>query len=1264
MGKEIKILFLEDSPADVELNLNELKKAGFNVIPKTVETKADYISALQGFKPDIILADYNLPSFNGMEALDYIKNNAIQTPFILVSGSLGEELAVDVVKRGATDYILKQNLSRLAASVKRSLNDIEEIKNRENAENLLRESELRFRTLYLKAPIGIALICPDNHFLDVNEAFCRIMGYTGKELENKSILEITHPDDREHFKALFENIVSGNIDSYSIEKRCIKKDGKIIWVNGTMAGIRNTDGGFLYGIVMIEDNTERKLSEEKLIESEERYKRITAGLTDYLYTVKVKDGKAIETIHNEACLAVTGYTSKEFGADPYLWINMVVPEEKEFVAGRYLKILEGKELAPIEHRIICKNGKIRWISDTAIPKFNSNGELISYDGIIKDITERKWAEEALRESDEKFRRIFENVQEVYFEVSFDGTVIEVSPSIEIITKGQYRRDKLIGNSIFQMWADDGGRQSFRSALQEHGSVADYEVTLKNRDGSLVLCSMSAKIHSKSSGQSVSIIGSIRDITERKRTEEALKESEEKFRTIFDNVSDGMFLINLVNNKFILCNSACTGMLGYTKDEFLNLKIADIHPPEDLSFINGQIRKFLQGEAGIRSDIRFKMKDGSIIYADLSPAETTISGERFLIIIFRNITERKRSEEALKASEVRYRRLFESAKDGILILDAETGIINDVNPFLIGILGFSYEDFYGKKLWELGFFKDIISNKVNFLELLQKEFIRYENLPMETADGRKIEVEFVSNVYLVDKRKVIQCNIRDITERRRTEEELLRYRDHFEEMVRDRTDELVRSEQNLKLAKNQAEAANRAKTVFLSSMSHEIRTPLNAVLGFSQLMLRDASLTVQQIEWLNTINRSGEHLLALINDILEISRIESGRVSLSPDLFDLKTFLGDMEKMFRVRVEEKNLKLRMEIDEGIPRFIELDGNKLRQIFINLIGNAVKFTDEGMITVRVSAERKEKDNYRLIAEVEDTGPGITTEDLNKIFNKFEQTTISLRKGGTGLGLSISRQFALMMGGDIAVISEAGKGSCFRLELDFKERNAPELEIGSERRIITGLKKGQEPFRILIADDEPANRMLLRDLLSKAGFEVAEASDGREAVKLFKERTPHLVFLDMRMPVMDGYAAIKKMKSLQKDIPVIAVTASAFDENRKKMNDAGIDGYIRKPYKIQEIYDVLKSKLGVQYAYAKAPAGRSDKAGKITEEALRGLPENLAGRMLEAAVRVDLDRLLELIDEAAETAPALSAKLRVMAKSFRYDEIINLLKKRGKI
>ncbi len=420
---------------------------------------------------------------------------------------------------------------------------------------------------------------------------------------------------------------------------------------------------------------------------------------------------------------------------------------------------------------------------------------------------------------------------------------------------------------------------------------------------------------------------------------------------------------------------------------------------------------------------------------------------------------------------------------------------------------------------------------------------------------------------------------------------------------------------------------------------------------------------QQKEWLQTINRSGEHLLNLINDILEISRIESGRISLSPDLFDLKGFLGELEKMFHARVIEKNLALQMEIDPGLPGFIELDGIKLRQIFINLTGNSVKFTDEGRITVRVETIRKKKGKCRLIAEVEDTGPGIPPEDMKNIFEKFEQTDIGFRKGGTGLGLSISRQFARLMGGDITVKSEVGKGSIFHLELDFKERKEPILKKTAGYSRITGLEENQPVYKILIADDEPANRTLLKELLIKTGFEVEEASNGREAVEKVKTSRPDLVFMDMRMPVMDGYEAMREIKSLENSahVPVIAVTASAFSENKKKMLETGMDGYIRKPYKFHEIYDIIQSFLGVRFKYRKDTAGASEITRRVEKEALAKLPDDIAGRMLGAALRADLDLLLEIIGEVSGISPDLSASLQELAKRYRYDELIKLLQGR---
>ncbi|MGA2142331.1 MAG: ATP-binding protein, partial [Brevinematales bacterium] len=481
---------------------------------------------------------------------------------------------------------------------------------------------------------------------------------------------------------------------------------------------------------------------------------------------------------------------------------------------------------------------------------------------------------------------------------------------------------------------------------------------------------------------------------------SLKSAETPYRVIIEEMNEGAVILS-TEGIILYCNRRFAELVSVSSEKIIGSQFNQyITESEKLKFdvlLRAGLKERSNGE------ISFLIHDRIALYLRLSfnPLPPDLLGDVCIMTV--DITEIKKNEEELHIAR-------DTLDQQVIERKAE--------------LTKTIEELAASRLAAMNMMKDTVKAK-NILEITNKKLFK------------------------------------EITGRKRIEKELIRYRDHLEEMVKVRTAELVKSEENLRLAKNQAEAANKSKTVFLSSMSHEIRTPLNAILGFSQLMLREAALTTRQIEWLNIINRSGEHLLALINDILEISRIESGRFSLSPDLFDLRAFLGDMEKMFHEKIEEKNLELKIEIDEKVPGFIELDGNKLRQIFFNLIGNALKFTDEGMIIVRIRAEKKVKNQYRLIAEVEDTGPGITPGDLNNIFNKFEQTAISLRKGGTGLGLAISRQFALMMNGDITVKSEVGKGSCFHLELDFRERKAPEFEMKAENRIIKGLEKGQKTF-----------------------------------------------------------------------------------------------------------------------------------------------------------------------------------------------------------
>ncbi|MEG5056286.1 ATP-binding protein [Microcoleus sp. A2-C5] len=506
----------------------------------------------------------------------------------------------------------------------------------------------------------------------------------------------------------------------------------------------------------------------------------------------------------------------------------------------------------------------------------------------------------------------------------------------------------------------------------------------------------------------------------------------------------------------------------------------------------------------------------------------------------------------------------------------------------------------------------------------------------------------------------------------------------------------------------ADAANLAKSEFLSSMSHELRTPLNAILGFSQVMVRDSSLNNQHQQHLEIINRAGEHLLSLINDILEMSKIEAGRSQLNESSFNLIRLLETLEEMFRLKAKSQKLQLIFEVADGVPQFVNGDEGKLRQVLINLLGNAIKFTETGSVTLRVKMKVEESlavktaeftgtqtkpadagcDQspqadfdcvdansirpvfLRLQFEIEDTGLGIAAEEMDKLFAPFEQTkTGQQSQQGTGLGLPISRKFVEMMGGDITVNSMIGLGSKFAFDIQISLAAPTDVKMLKPHKKVIGLEPNQPEYRILVVDDRADNCLVIDRLLSPLGLVVREARNGQEAVAIWEDWQPHLIWMDMQMPVMNGYEATTHIKShpLGKETVIVALTASAFEEDRKTILAAGCNDFMRKPFEAKILFAKIEELLGVRYIYEEPVDTKLENESEISgffsnqsvESQLCQMPLEWVEKIYNAAYECCDDKIFSLIEEMPREFASASQYLTNLAHNFLFDDIIELAK-----
>ena len=476
-------------------------------------------------------------------------------------------------------------------------------------------------------------------------------------------------------------------------------------------------------------------------------------------------------------------------------------------------------------------------------------------------------------------------------------------------------------------------------------------------------------------------------------------------------------------------------------------------------------------------------------------------------------------------------------------------------------------------------------------------------------------------------------------------------------------QLEKYSQQLKLKAKEASAANLAKSTFLANMSHELRTPLNAILGFSQLMSRDDTTTKKQQESLDIINRSGEHLLNLINDVLEMSKIEAGKTVVNNEPFDLHRLLQTIQAMFKIKAEAKGLWFRFQLADNLPQYVVGDSRKLRQLLINLLSNAVKFTNTGEVTLHAfaSASGSSERRLKLCFEVADTGKGIAEAELKRLFLPFVQTKSGIQsESGTGLGLAISSQFAKLMGGRIQVNSILGKGSTFAFDIVVELADSTTEEIIGRSKV-KYLASGQS-YRLAVVDDRDTNRQALTQLLESVGFKPRTANNGKEAIALWQEWQPDLIWMDMRMPVMDGYEATRLIKnqSNTKQTVVIAITASAFEEQRNKILAAGCDDFVAKPFTEQIIFDKLTQHLGVKFVYEELVANNCDRQNTtISAKDINSLAPELVSQINQAAIAVDAEQIERLITQIPNARQHIAIAISSMLEKYDFDGIIDLTK-----